>query len=429
MQLIKPDININFVGRRYLAMIVSGLLILAAVASVIIQGGLNFGIDFVGGVHLRVRFEKPVTIPQIRKALAPLGMSDSVIQKFEEIGQAKPTYIIRSEKTELKLDQVVNQIKKAFGKSFGAAGFNILSSETVGPKVGRDLREKALGAMFFALILISIYISGRFQGAWLASTALGLIMLLLAYFVLVVVQPSETVIAISIVLALALTLAFLVILGLKFALGALVALIHDVLITVGVFSVTGMEFTLSIVAALLTIIGYSLNDTIVVFDRIRENFKKTGRFNQEEVINRSINDTLSRTILTSGTTLAVLLSLYILGGGVIKDFAFALIVGVVVGTYSSVYVASPILLLWKDEKAAKADRKATNAKAAPAKVKRQPAKAVKKAKAAKTAEEPAPEAKAAPQPAAQKKTAQTVSKAKIKKASGPKKKKKKKKKR
>jgi preprotein translocase subunit SecF len=213
----------------------------------------------------------------------------------------------------------------------------------VGPQVGKDLREKALFAMFYALLFIAIYISGRFELKWMLSGVMAGV-LMGAVYLLSIFNVS---VPFLIAAALTVTLFLFWFLELKYAMGAIVALVHDVTITVGIFSLFGKEFTLPIIAALLTIIGYSLNDTIIVFDRIRENLRKYHKNPLETVINRSINETLSRTILTSGTTLVVVVALFILGGGIIHDFAFALMVGIIVGTYSSIYVASPILLAWK----------------------------------------------------------------------------------
>jgi preprotein translocase subunit SecF len=213
----------------------------------------------------------------------------------------------------------------------------------VGPQVGKDLREKALLAMFYALLFITIYISGRFEHKWMLS---GLMAAVLAGAIYVFILFNVSV-PFLITGALIVTLLLFWFLELKYAMGAIVALIHDVTITVGIFSIFGKEFTLPIIAALLTIIGYSLNDTIIVFDRIRENLRKHHKHALDFVINRSVNETLSRTILTSLTTLAVVVTLFLFGGGIIHDFAFALMVGVLVGTYSSIYVASPILLAWQ----------------------------------------------------------------------------------
>jgi preprotein translocase subunit SecF len=197
--------------------------------------------------------------------------------------------------------------------------------------------------MFSAILLIVVYISGRFELKWMAS----IILVVCLFVTLFVLQGFNVSIPILIASAVLVTLALSFYLKLRFATGAIVALIHDVLITVGVFSLMDKEFTLPIIAALLTIIGYSLNDTIIVFDRIRENTRKHHRKPYEFIINKSINETLSRTLLTSLTTLVVVVALFVLGGGIIHDFAFALIIGVIVGTYSSIYVASPVLLVWQ----------------------------------------------------------------------------------
>ncbi len=197
--------------------------------------------------------------------------------------------------------------------------------------------------MFYALLFITIYISGRFELKWVLSGVVAAALMGAVYFLSI----FKVSIPVLIVAALIVALILFWFLELKYAMGAIVALIHDVTITVGIFSVFGKEFTLPIIAALLTIIGYSLNDTIIVFDRIRENLTKFHKNPMDVNINKSINETLNRTILTSTTTLIVVLALFLLGGGIIHDFAFAMIVGVLIGTYSSIFVASPILLAWQ----------------------------------------------------------------------------------
>jgi preprotein translocase subunit SecF len=236
-------------------------------------------------------------------------------------------------------------VAEALKTATGAAG-EIRRVEMVGPQVGQDLREKALFAMFYALLFITIYISGRFEMKWFLSAVVAAA-LIAAVYLLGLFQLS---IPILIGAALVVTLILFWILQLKYAMGAIVALIHDVVITVGIFSLFNKEFNLSIIAALLTIIGYSLNDTIIVFDRIRENLRKFHKNTLHAIINRSVNETLNRTILTSLTTLVVVAALFALGGGIIHDFAFALLVGICVGTYSSIYVASPILVAWQGRK-------------------------------------------------------------------------------
>jgi preprotein translocase subunit SecF len=210
--------------------------------------------------------------------------------------------------------------------------------------VGADLRQKALFAIFYAMLLIAIYISGRFELKWVTAAMMGVVMLVGVFLL----EALGLNVVYLILVATLITLAFCWVLKLPYALAAVLALIHDVLITVGAFVMTDKEFTLEILAALLTIAGYSLNDTIVVFDRIRENLRKDKRQPLIETINASINQTLSRTILTGGTTLAALVFLFFFGGTVIHDFAFAMIIGIVTGTYSSIFVASPLLILYED---------------------------------------------------------------------------------
>ena len=346
MEIIKPGVNVNFVGKRKLAFIISGLLILATVLSLVAQGGPNYGIDFAGGILVQVRFKADTTPSDIKKALSPIGMEDATIQTF---GGKKNEFLIRTEKQGLKLEGLSDKIRATLSEVYKPGGFEVRRVEMVGPKVGDDLRQKALLAIFYSLLMIAVYISGRFEQKWgLAALMAGV--LVGATLLVQTVFGADSGVTALIITAVIVTLAACFVLRLRYALGAIVALIHDVIITVGVFSFLGKEFTLATVAAILTIIGYSLNDTIIVFDRIRENLKLMRKEPLGEVINSSVNQTLSRTILTSGTTIIVLLSLYILGGGVIEDFAFALLVGVVVGTYSSIFVASPVLLLLPEGK-------------------------------------------------------------------------------
>lgn len=346
MELIKPGVNINFVGRRFLAFALSGLLILATVVSLFMHGGPNYGIDFAGGVMVQVRFDEPTDASAIKKALDPLGMGNALVQHFGLEGKSE--FIIRTEKPDMELTGLGQKIAATLGETYGDGKFEVRRVEMVGPKVGKDLREKALLAIFYAILMIAVYISGRFEGKWFLA---GVMAVVLVGATLLVEAITGGAGAITLVVtALAVTVAACWFLKLRYALGAIVALIHDVMITVGVFSFLDKEFTLATVAALLTIIGYSLNDTIIIFDRIRENAKKGGKEDLAEIINSSVNQTLSRTILTSGTTLIVLLCLFVLGGGVIEDFAMALLVGVVVGTYSSVFVAAPVLLMLPEGK-------------------------------------------------------------------------------
>ncbi len=299
MEFVKPGTKIDFLGIRRSAFLLSGLLIGASIISVIFHGGLNYGIDFAGGTLVQVKFSEPTQVETIKENLASIGLDRSLVQRFGERGENE--YLIRVEKSVSGLEGLSGQIERALQEAYGKYGVEIRRTEMVGPKVGKDLRKKGILAIVYALVGILIYISWRFK-------------------------------------------SFI------YAVGAIVALAHDVMITVGVFSIANKEFTLPIVAAILTIIGYSLNDTIVVYDRIRENQRKMRREPFAKVMNSSINETLGRTLLTSLTTLIVVVILLIFGGGVIHDFAFALMIGILAGTYSSIFVASPIILTWQERK-------------------------------------------------------------------------------
>jgi preprotein translocase subunit SecF len=299
MQLIKPDVNIDFVGKRKGALVVSLALILIGLVSLVIKGGPDYGIDFSGGTLVQVKFAEPTDAAAIKTALEGIELGNPVVQRF---GEDRNEFLIRVEQASDELQGLSTQIRDALTQAYAEESVEIRRVEMVGPQVGKDLRGKGMKAIFYAMLGILVYISWRFE--------------------------------------------------FRFAIGAIVALVHDVLITLGAFSVFGKEIDLPIIAAFLAIIGYSLNDTIIVYDRIREN---TGKHNKETfpfIVNRSINETLSRTILTSGTTLLVVLALFVLGGGVIHNFAFAMLVGVLIGTYSSIFVASPVLILWHQKKGA-----------------------------------------------------------------------------
>ncbi len=293
MELIKKQTHIDFMGKFKAAMVFSGLLILTGIASIAMHGGLKYGIDFEGGTLVQLKFPEAPAIDSIRSGLREIGFADSTIQEF-----GSPEHIlIRVIRAEGKLEAMGTKIKNALEEKKGFTGIIIERVEMVGPKVGKDLRMKALLSIVYAIIGIVIYISWRFE--------------------------------------------------LQYAIAAIIALLHDVMVTMGAFSVMDKEFTLVIVAAFLTIIGYSLNDTIVVFDRIRENTRRKSKESLSDTINTSINQTLSRTLLTSGTTLLVVVALFFLGGEIIHDFSFALLVGVVIGTYSSIFIASVFLVYWE----------------------------------------------------------------------------------
>jgi preprotein translocase subunit SecF len=346
MQFIKPDINLNFIGKRKMAFGISIIMLAISIGSLIMHGGPRLGIDFQGGTLIQVKFLAPIKIDAIKTGLNTVGLGKSSVQLFGEPQDNE--FLIRTDTSVMTTEGFTNDVKNALDAETGGEA-EIRRVEMVGPQVGQDLREKALFAMFYALLFITIYISGRFELKWLLSGVVA-VALIGAVYVFTLFEVS---IPFLIAAALIVTLILFWFLELKYAMGAIVALIHDVTITVGLFSIFDKEFTLAIIAALLTIIGYSLNDTIIVFDRIRENLRKYHKKPLEVILNRSINETLSRTILTSLTTLLVVVTLFVLGGGIIHDFAFALIVGVAVGTYSSVFVASPILLAWQGKQTKK----------------------------------------------------------------------------
>lgn len=349
MQFIK-ETNINFTGVKKIAFAISLTLIAISILSLIAHKGPRFGVDFSGGSSIQVKFDGAVEIAAVKNGLKPAGLDAASVQRFGS--KTDNEFQIRTKQAFMADSDFGPKVKAALAESTGVA-VRDLSLDMVGPQVSQDLRQSALLAMFYSLLFIIIYISGRFELKWGISGAMAAI---LGGAVYGITQLQSIAIIgagmpFLIVFALLISLVFCWYLKLKYAMGAILALIHDVTITVGIFSLLNIEFTLPIIAALLTIIGYSLNDTIIVFDRIRENRSKHNKKPLDFIINRSVNETLSRTILTSMTTLVVVVALFVLGGGVIHDFAFAMIIGIVTGTYSSIYVASPILLAWKADEA------------------------------------------------------------------------------
>jgi preprotein translocase SecF subunit len=314
------ETKIDFINKRRIAFIISALFILTGIVSLIINGGPKYSIDFTGGVSLELDLSpitenaKIIDIQEIRDVLAQNDIEGTEIQEIKD-SEGRTLILIKTKAVgdakEKVSTQIVNIIKKNFPDNINPETL-IRLQEEVGPKIGEELKGKAILAIFWALLGIIIYIWWRFEFA--------------------------------------------------FGVAAVIALFHDVMITVGIFSITGKEISLPIVAALLTIVGYSLNDTIVVFDRIREDLKIYRKESYGGVINHSINETLSRTIITSLTTFVVVLSLYIFGGTVIHDFAFAILIGVVVGTYSSIFVASPLMVEHFNKRQKKLGSKGTRKK-------------------------------------------------------------------
>jgi preprotein translocase subunit SecF len=340
MEIFKSKLNIDFVGKRYLAFAISGICILATVVLLVIRGGPNYGVDFAGGVVIQVKLEKKHAPAEIRDALKSTELEDSIIQEFGEKNAFE--YLIRLTNPDVRVAGLGDNVQKALNSKLGEK-VDIRQVEMVGPQVGEELRKKALYAIFYAMLMMAVYISGRFEQKWLMSAIMaGSLIAATSLAALFGIGVTWL-----IFIALALSVALCWFMKLKYAMGAIVSLMHDVFVIIGAFALTDREVSLSTVAALLTVVGYSLNDNIVVFDRIRENLGRLRKKPFMEIINVSINETLSRTILTGTATLIVLIVLLIFGGPVIHDFAFALLVGVVTGTYSSIYVASPILLLWE----------------------------------------------------------------------------------
>jgi preprotein translocase subunit SecF len=301
MELIKPGTKLPFTRYRKVAAIASTLVNLVVLAFLFIEGP-NLGVDFAGGTMVQIKFAQKTSIPDIRQGLEAVQLGGSVIQDFGQEGANE--YLVRIEKVGMELGALGEQIKKALSDRFGADKFEIRRVESVGPKIGEDLRWRGTVSVIAATVMMGVYIWIRFAAAFGAKF------------------------------------------GLNFGLGAVIALVHDVLITVGALMLADYEFDLTVIAALLTIVGFSVNDTVVICDRIRENLRKIRRETLESIINTSINETLCRTILTTSTALMVLLALYLLGGAVIKPFAFALLVGFISGVYSTIFIASPVILLW-----------------------------------------------------------------------------------
>jgi len=288
MQFIDPNKTIDFMSKRKLALTFSAILLLASVVSLAVKG-LSFGIDFTGGTLVEIGYPDTAELSEVRSALGEHGFDSAVVQHF---GTSKDV-LIRLAVSEDSTADISTKVLNALEET--GSDLDLRRIEFVGPQIGSELAEDGGLALLAALAGIMMYVYFRFE--------------------------------------------------IRFSLGSVMALVHDVLITLGIFSLLQIEFDLTVLAALLAVIGYSLNDTIVVYDRIRENFRKMRKGSSEGIINRSVTQTLSRTIMTSITTLLVLMALYVFGGEIINAFSFALIIGVLVGTYSSIYVASSLALI------------------------------------------------------------------------------------
>lgn len=342
LAFIKHDTNIDFIGKRYWAYGISIVILLAGLISALWGNGLKLGIDFAGGVIMQIQFSKPVADEELKKSLDIPALPGLNTQRFGDEGR---DYLLRFSSQESgEASALRNNVLAALSSSFPDNPAVIQRLEVVGPKVGDDLANKALSALYYAVLLIAVYISGRFEQRWMTAA----IMAAALWGGMYLLSFTSVGMGWQVMAALAITLVVCFFMRLNFALGAVVGLLHDVLITVGLLSILDVEVDLNVMAAILTIVGYSLNDTIIVYDRLRENLRAAPELTLGALINKSVNQTLSRTILTSGTTFLATLSLYVLGGGVIHNFALTMLIGVVVGTFSSIYVSSAILLALGD---------------------------------------------------------------------------------
>jgi len=321
MELIKPGLSIPFTKYRHIAVALSTIVNLVVLVALFIKGP-RLGVDFAGGTVVQVKFVQKVSVDQVRAGLDQLGTGDTVIQDFG--GEGSNEFLVRLEKTSIEIGALGEQLRASLSKQFGPNGFEVRRIESVGPKVGKELRERGAWSVIAATIMMGVYIWFRFE--------------------------------------------------LRFGIGAVIALIHDVLVTIGALMLAHYEFDLTIIAALLTIVGFSVNDTVIVCDRIRENMRKIRRESLEAIINMSINETLSRTIITTGTAIMVLLALFVLGGGVIRPFAFALLVGFFSGVYSTIFIASPVILFWEKGAAQRRSVAETGVRKAEVRAKRTSAK-------------------------------------------------------
>ncbi|MEM8770561.1 MAG: protein translocase subunit SecF [Pseudomonadota bacterium] len=304
LKLVPDETAIKFTKMRMAALAMSAVLVVGSIGMLVTRG-LNFGVDFTGGVTIEVADSEPIELQAVRDALGGLGLGSYEVTEIRDFADSEPAVLVRvaqqqegdgeaeSEAAELAQQEALQKVRDAMTALLGD-GVEFRKEEVVGPTVSGELIQKGAMAVAFAIGMMLIYIWLRFE--W------------------------------------------------QFSIGAIIALVHDVIITLGVFSLTGLEFNLSIIAAILTIVGYSMNDTVVVYDRVRENLRKFKQKPLDELLDVSVNDTLSRTVMTSVTTLLALASLAIFGGEVLRGFTLAMIWGILIGTYSSIFVASPVLL-------------------------------------------------------------------------------------
>jgi len=294
MELIPHDTRFDFIGKKKITLWISAAAILISIGSIFLHGGLRYGVDFAGGLVAEIKFSKPVDVSEVRSGADAIGLKDAIVQRFG----GENEFLIRVEKATADLETMSKSLQTSLQGRFKDNPVEIRRVELVGPKVGKDLKTKAMWAVGLAFLAILIYVAFRFH-------------------------------------------------EFSYGLGGIVALFHDIVVTFGAISIFNIEFSLNILAVILSIIGFSINDTIVIFDRVRENIKKMRKDDLVTIFNVSINETLGRTILTTGTVMMVVVILFFFAGEVIHDFTIALIVGLITGTYSTVYIASPVVLFWE----------------------------------------------------------------------------------
>jgi len=294
MELIRPGTHYDFIGKKKITLWISTLAILVTIGSILYHGGLRNGVDFAGGAVIQVKFSNPVNISEVRSALNTSGLKEAVVQNFGGGNE----FLIRVEKSSENIEDIAKGIQTTLQERFKEKTPDIQSVQVVGPMVGKDLKKKAMWAVILSLLGIMLYIAFRFN-------------------------------------------------KFSYGLGGVVSLFHDIAVTYGAISVLNLEYNLSLMAVVLTVIGFSINDTIVIYDRVRENIKKMRKTDLVTVFNESINECLGRTVLTTGTVMISVLILFFFAGQVLREFTIALIVGIVTGTYSTVYIASPVVLFWE----------------------------------------------------------------------------------
>jgi preprotein translocase subunit SecF len=294
MQLFRSSTHFDFIGKKKFTLWISACAILLSFGSILHHGGLRYGVDFAGGLLVQVKFTKLVDISDVRSVMDKMGYQEATVQKFG----GENEFLIEVKKTTENLEAMSKSMQTSLKERFKGKGLEIRRVEVVGPRVGKDLKTRAMWAVGLTFLGILIYVAFRFH-------------------------------------------------QFAYGLGGIVALFHDIIVTYGAISILNLEYTLSLLAVILTIIGFSINDTIVIFDRVRENVKKIRKERLVTIFNISINETLERTLLTTSTVMLVVLILFFFGGDVIHEFTIALIVGLITGTYSTVYIASPVVLFWE----------------------------------------------------------------------------------